>query len=26
MEQTIEEKWNGRVQVSCSIIDYSSPY
>ena len=26
MEQTIEEKWNGRVQVSCSIFDYSSSY
>jgi hypothetical protein len=26
LEQTIEEKWNGRVQVSCSIICYSSPY
>ena len=26
MEQTIEEKWNGRVQVSCSIIDFSTAY
>lgn len=26
LEQTIEEKWNGRVQVNSSIIEYSSPY
>lgn len=26
MEQTIEEKWNGRVSVSCSPLAYSSSY
>jgi hypothetical protein len=26
LEQTIEEKWNGRTQVSCSFMDYSTPW